>query len=70
MVVSNWVNLLLKGVFFMYEISPIKVTLAETQKTFAEFLTGVCAIVGGIFTVCVPYPVSAFPTLLVLFLLC
>eukprot|EP00053_Salpingoeca_punica_P006196 m.59415 g.59415 ORF g.59415 m.59415 type:complete len:394 (+) comp13577_c0_seq1:87-1268(+) len=41
----------LPGVFFMFEISPILVQLRETQRSFMHFLTGVCAIIGGIFTV-------------------
>jgi len=41
----------LPGVFFMYELSPIMVTFTETRKSFAHFLTGVCAIIGGVFTV-------------------
>ncbi|KAJ3222775.1 hypothetical protein HK099_001943 [Clydaea vesicula] len=39
------------GVFFNYEISPMLVVYKEYQKPFAHFLTDVCAIVGGIFTV-------------------
>jgi len=41
----------LPGVFFMYELSPIMVKFTERQKSFAHFLTGVCAIIGGVFTV-------------------
>ena len=41
----------LPGVFFNYEISPMLVTYTETRKSFTSFLTGVCAIVGGVFTV-------------------
>jgi hypothetical protein len=39
------------GVFFMYDLSPMMVTLTETSRSLAHFLTGVCAIVGGVFTV-------------------
>ncbi len=35
----------------MYELSPIMVKFTERRKSFAHFLTGVCAIVGGVFTV-------------------
>jgi len=35
----------------MYELSPIRVKFKETGKSFAHFLTGVCAIIGGVFTV-------------------
>ncbi|GAB2234815.1 hypothetical protein Droror1_Dr00004081 [Drosera rotundifolia] len=39
------------GVFFFYDISPIKVTFTEKHMSFLHFITNVCAIVGGIFTV-------------------
>ncbi|CAJ1971782.1 unnamed protein product [Sphenostylis stenocarpa] len=41
----------LPGVFFFYDLSPIKVTFTEEHVSFLHFLTNVCAIVGGIFTV-------------------
>jgi len=41
----------LPGIFFMYELSPIRVKYIESKKSFAHFLTGVCAIIGGVFTV-------------------
>eukprot|EP00051_Salpingoeca_urceolata_P015928 m.208712 g.208712 ORF g.208712 m.208712 type:complete len:384 (+) comp18540_c0_seq2:201-1352(+) len=41
----------LPGVFVMIEISPIVVHLTEQQRSFMHFLTSVCAIIGGIFTV-------------------
>ena len=41
----------LPGVFFMYDLSPIMVEYTEVRKSFAHFLTGVCAIIGGVFTV-------------------
>ncbi|KAL5493242.1 hypothetical protein EMCRGX_G014389 [Ephydatia muelleri] len=41
----------LPGVFFMYDLSPMMVQLTEHKKSLAHFLTGVCAIVGGVFTV-------------------
>ncbi|KAI3770209.1 hypothetical protein L6452_01334 [Arctium lappa] len=41
----------LPGVFFFYDLSPIKVTFTETHASFLHFMTNVCAIVGGIFTV-------------------
>eukprot|EP01117_Protostelium_nocturnum_P017237 TRINITY_DN698_c0_g1_i1.p1 TRINITY_DN698_c0_g1~~TRINITY_DN698_c0_g1_i1.p1 ORF type:complete len:376 (+),score=129.04 TRINITY_DN698_c0_g1_i1:114-1241(+) len=41
----------LPGVFFMYELSPIRVKYSESSKSFAHFLTGICAIIGGVFTV-------------------
>ena len=41
----------LPGVFFIYDISPIKVKFTEKQTSFTYFLTSLCAIVGGVFTV-------------------
>ncbi|KAG0226440.1 Endoplasmic reticulum-Golgi intermediate compartment protein 3 [Actinomortierella wolfii] len=41
----------LPGVFFNFDISPMMVIQREERKSFTSFLTGVCAIVGGIFTV-------------------
>jgi len=41
----------LPGVFFIYDISPIMVTFTEERPAFAHFLTSLCAIVGGVFTV-------------------
>ncbi|KAL7272698.1 ER-derived vesicles protein erv46 [Rhizina undulata] len=40
------------GVFFSYDISPMKVINREQRaKSFAGFLTGVCAVIGGTLTV-------------------
>ncbi|CAN6614324.1 ER-derived vesicles protein Erv46p [Trichomonascus vanleenenianus] len=40
------------GVFFSYDISPMKVINREQRsRSFGAFLTGVCAIVGGVITV-------------------
>lgn len=41
----------LPGVFFFYELSPIMVRFTETRKSFTHFLTQLCAIIGGVFTV-------------------
>ena len=41
----------LPGVFIMYDLSPIMVKFRESRKSFSHFLTGVCAIIGGVFTV-------------------
>lgn len=41
----------LPGVFFFYDLSPIKVTFIEAHVPFLHFLTNVCAIIGGVFTV-------------------
>lgn len=39
------------GVFFIYDLSPMLVRLTEYRHSFTHFLTNVCAIVGGVFTV-------------------
>ncbi len=41
----------LPGVFFFYELSPIMVRFTETRQSFFHFLTQLCAILGGVFTV-------------------
>lgn len=41
----------LPGVFFFYDLSPIKVKIVEAGSSFMHFLTNMCAIVGGVFTV-------------------
>ena len=41
----------LPGVFFFYDLSPIMVTFQEKKNSFLHFVTGLCAIVGGVFTV-------------------
>lgn len=41
----------LPGVFFHYDLSPIKVEYREARHGLLPFLTGLCAIVGGVFTV-------------------
>ena len=41
----------LPGLFFYYELSPIKVMFKEHRVLFLHFVTNVCAIVGGVFTV-------------------
>uniref|UniRef100_A0A7S0RFI5 Endoplasmic reticulum vesicle transporter C-terminal domain-containing protein n=1 Tax=Chlamydomonas leiostraca TaxID=1034604 RepID=A0A7S0RFI5_9CHLO len=42
---------MLPGVFFFYDLSPIKVQIVEKKSSFMHFLTSVCAIVGGVFTI-------------------
>lgn len=39
------------GVYFFYDLSPIKVTFTEGHESFLHFLTHLCAIIGGTFTV-------------------
>lgn len=38
------------GVFFHYDFSPIKVTFKEEHISFLHFMTNICAVFGGIFT--------------------
>lgn len=39
------------GVFFTYEMSPVMVKYSRKVKSLGHFLTGLCAIIGGVFTV-------------------
>jgi len=41
----------LPGVFFVYELSPFMVRVTEESVPFTHFLTGLCAIAGGVFTI-------------------
>ncbi|KAI9224497.1 endoplasmic reticulum-golgi intermediate compartment protein 3 [Blastocladiella britannica] len=41
----------LPGIFFNYEISPMRVVQTEAKKSVTYFLTSVCAVVGGVVTV-------------------
>ena len=41
----------LPGVFFFYELSPIMVQISERRMGLLHFLTQLCAILGGVFTV-------------------
>ncbi|KAJ7981600.1 protein disulfide-isomerase 5-4-like [Quillaja saponaria] len=36
---------------FHFELSPMQVLITENQKSFPHFITNVCAIIGGVFTV-------------------
>lgn len=46
------VNNSFPSVFFYYEISPMLMTYKEYRKSTTSFLTGVCAIIGGVYTIC------------------
>ncbi|KAG8457652.1 hypothetical protein KFE25_002316 [Diacronema lutheri] len=41
----------LPGVFFIYDISPIKVAYTEQATSLWTFITSLCAIIGGVFVV-------------------
>ncbi|KAJ8768126.1 hypothetical protein K2173_021066 [Erythroxylum novogranatense] len=48
---AEWMNPdALSGVYFFYDFSPIKVVFKEEHISFLHFMTNVCAIIGGIFT--------------------
>ncbi|KAK8935715.1 Protein disulfide-isomerase 5-4 [Platanthera zijinensis] len=39
------------GVIFIYDFSPIKVNFTEENTSLLHFLTSICAVLGGVFTV-------------------
>lgn len=39
------------SVFFEYEISPMILIYTEYKRPFSSFLTGLCAIIGGVYTI-------------------
>jgi|EP00900_Chrysochromulina_parva_P000305 thiol-disulfide isomerase/thioredoxin len=41
----------LPSAVFAYDISPMQVTVTEVRQSLAAFLTSICAIIGGVFTV-------------------
>jgi hypothetical protein len=41
----------LPGVFFMLDHSPMRIIYSEHRPTLGSFMTSVCAIIGGIFSV-------------------
>lgn len=41
----------LPSAVFFYDVSPMQVVVREERKSFASFLTQICAIIGGVFTV-------------------
>lgn len=41
----------LPGLFFIYEVSALHVEIEEYRKGWTHFLTSVCAVVGGVFSV-------------------
>ena len=40
----------LPGVYFFYEVSPLHVEIEENVRGWIHFFTGVCAVVGGVFS--------------------
>ena len=41
----------LPGVWFFYEVSPVHATFEETRRSFLEFASTVCGLLGGVFTI-------------------
>lgn len=41
----------LPAIFFRYELSPVKLQYTITYQAWSTFLTKICAIIGGLFTV-------------------
>lgn len=39
------------GIFFQYELSPLMVKYTEKERSFGHFITNLCAIIGGVYTV-------------------
>lgn len=37
------------AVFFLYDLSPITVTIVEERRSFLHFITRLCAVLGGTF---------------------
>ncbi len=37
--------------FFVYDLVPFMVSVTESSTPFFQFITGLCAIVGGVFTI-------------------
>lgn len=44
---------------FHYELSPMQVVITENRRSFSHFITNVCAIIGGVFTVRRLWPLGA-----------
>ena len=39
------------GIYFFYEFSPLMINIYEIKSSFFHFITQLCAIIGGIFTI-------------------
>lgn len=37
--------------YFYYEVSPVQAFVEEKRRGFLAFLTGVCGVVGGVYTI-------------------
>lgn len=43
---------LFPGLFFVYDISPLRSIITYDHQPVGTFLTSICAILGGVYTVC------------------
>lgn len=39
------------SVWFVYDMSPIAVSMTQTRKSIGHLLTRICAVIGGVFAV-------------------
>jgi hypothetical protein len=44
-------TIMLPGVFFVYDLSPIKIHYHDTGEPFLHFIVSMCAVIGGVFVV-------------------
>lgn len=49
--INNSDNIYIIGIFFVYELSPFMIEASKIRMPFLHFVTKICAIVGGVFTV-------------------
>jgi hypothetical protein len=41
----------LPGVFFFYDLSPLRVRISRSRRSLLHYVTNVCALVGGVYAV-------------------
>jgi hypothetical protein len=61
--VNSWYWLwvpLFAAVYFLYDLSPITVTIREERRSFLHFITRLCAVLGGTFALTGLCPFSIF----------
>ena len=57
----------LPAIYFLYDLSPIMVTVKDAKGGVAHLLVRICAVVGGVFALtggswhAIPYPVQTQP---------
>ncbi|KAI5652390.1 hypothetical protein M9H77_29577 [Catharanthus roseus] len=53
------IKLIMTAVYFLYDLSPITVTIKEERRSFLHFITRLCAVLGGTFALTgVPNPTA------------